>query len=459
MNDIVTLSELSLSIKSSIFTSFPESLWVVAEISELNVNKSGHCYLELIEKEPLGIKIIARMRAVIWAGIYRNVQKYFRNVTGSDLSAGIKVLLLVQVEFHEIYGLSLNVKDIDPSYTIGDIARRKREVLLKLKEEGVLNMNKTIPFPLVPQRIAVISSETAAGYGDFIDTLHKNTYGFKFVANLFPAIMQGEQSEKSVIEAMDKIYECDKDYDVTVIIRGGGAQSELDSFNGYDLAFHITQFPIPVITGIGHERDETVADYVSNIALKTPTAVAEFLISKMVNFNTLLHDQMEKIINLTKKYLSDNINLFDKLIVKLNMTIKLRLNKYYNLLDNIHKELIKANTNYLKQKLSNLPHYIEILDLQISGRVKHFNNAVSNFFEELKKNSLNYLSNKQSDLNILEKSLDHLDPEKILKRGFTITSFKGKMIKKSAGLNEGEIIETLFRDGKVSSRIEKLKSI
>ncbi len=453
--DIITLSELAISLKSCIYNRFTDSLWVIAEISELNLNKSGHCYLELIEKEATGIKIITKMRAVIWAGTYRNINSYFRRITGSELKAGIKVLSLVRVEYHEVYGLSLNILDIDPSYTLGDIAKRKQEVIKRLTEEGVVNMNKTIPFPIFPQRIAVISSETAAGYGDFMETLTNNIYGFKFISHLYPAIMQGEQSEKSVIGALDRIFDVIKNYDIAVIIRGGGAQSELDTFNGYDLAFHITQFPIPVITGIGHERDETVADFVANTSLKTPTAVAEYIISTTLNFSTTLNNQMIRLTNASKKLISNKIHLFDKTGTKLTMIIKNKLNLHYNRLSSVNKDLQSLNRAFLNNKMNNLIHFRKTIGIQVRNKIKQYSFLISVYSEGINKHSVKYILKLKNDLNILEKGLDYLNPVKILERGYTITSSQGKIMKKSAGLNEGDIIDTLFIDGKISSRIEK----
>ncbi|MGC9341230.1 MAG: exodeoxyribonuclease VII large subunit, partial [Bacteroidales bacterium] len=294
----ISLSKLSNRIRKKISESFPDQFWVIAEISELHVNSSGHAYLELIEKNPDNNKILARMRATIWAYTWRMIRPYFEGSTGYQLTAGIKVLVFVSLEFHSLYSISLNIKDIDPSYTLGDLARKKAEIIDRLKKEGVMEMNKQLGFPLVAQRIAVISSSTAAGFEDFLNTLSSNSYNFHFQVSLFQAIMQGDSAEDSIISALEQIYEVEENFDVVVLIRGGGAQIDLDCFNNYDLAYHITQFPLPVLTGIGHERDETVADMVAHTRLKTPTAVAELLIDYMIEYLGKIEDYEENLTDL-----------------------------------------------------------------------------------------------------------------------------------------------------------------
>jgi exodeoxyribonuclease VII large subunit len=270
----ISLIELQTQVKTGIRTMFPGIYWIIAEISEMNTNQSGHCYLELIEKSTESEQIIAKAKATIWAFTFRMLKPYFESVTGQRFSTGIKVMLSVSIEFHELYGFSLNVKDIEPNYTVGDLTRKKQEIIKQLQDEGVFHLNKELEFPIVPQRIAVISSETAAGYGDFVHQLKTNRYGFKYYIKLFKAYMQGEEAEKSIINALDQIFESLEKFDIIVIIRGGGSQADLNCFNSYWLAYHITQFPLPVLTGIGHERDQTIADLVAFNNLKTPTAVA-----------------------------------------------------------------------------------------------------------------------------------------------------------------------------------------
>ena len=274
-----SLLEFNAVLRSAVAGAFPDKYWISAEISELHVNAAGHCYLELIEKDSRGATV-ARQRAMIWAAVYRLLKPYFEQETGYRLAAGIKVLVQVSVSFHELYGMSLAICDINPTYTLGDAARKRAEILRRLTEEGVAEMNRELPVPLVPQRIAVVSSGTAAGYGDFIDQLQNNPYRYIFYPVLFPAVMQGERTEASIIDALNRIYAFADNFDCVVIIRGGGATSDLGSFDSYPLAVNVAQFPLPVIVGIGHDRDETVLDYVAAVRVKTPTAAAEWLVAR-----------------------------------------------------------------------------------------------------------------------------------------------------------------------------------
>ncbi|NJK86329.1 MAG: exodeoxyribonuclease VII large subunit [Bacteroidales bacterium] len=235
-------------------------------------------YLELIEKDEKRDCFIAKSKATIWNSTFRMIKPYFETTTGTRLSAGIKILVKAVVEFHELFGLNLNIVDIEPTFTVGELVRKKREIINRLTEEGVLDMNKELEFPRLPKRIAVISSETAAGFGDFVDQLINNPFGYCFHIKLFPATMQGDESEKSMVKALEKIHHNISSFDVVVIIRGGGSQADLECFNNYWVSLHVAQFPLPVLTGIGHEKDECIVDLVAYTNLKTPTAVAEYLI-------------------------------------------------------------------------------------------------------------------------------------------------------------------------------------
>ena len=308
MNERLKLSELNGLVKKSIGEAFTAPVWVIGEISELKTNRSGHCYLNLIEKEENGDAIVAQARATIWSYTFRMLRPYFESTTGQQLTEGLKVLLSVSVEFHELYGYSLNIRDIDPTYTLGDMARRRREIIARLQSEGVADMNKELELPLVPQKIAIISSGTAAGYQDFIDQLTNNPAGYHFDLKLFPAIMQGNLAETSIIGALDQIYLYEKFFDAVVIIRGGGSQADLSCFDNYNLAYYITQFPLPVITGIGHEKDDSIVDLVAHTRLKTPTAVAEFLISGVAQFDLHLDELKNSFIGIVTDLITESKN-------------------------------------------------------------------------------------------------------------------------------------------------------
>ena len=279
--DSLSLLELNALVRRSLEQCLPDQYWIQAELSDVRSNTTGHCYLEFVQKDPRSNNLVAKARGMIWSNIYRLLKPYFEETTGQLFASGIKVLVKVTVQFHELYGYSLTVLDIDPAYTLGDMARRRREILMQLEEEGVLTLNKELEMPVLPQRIAVISSATAAGYGDFCHQLQHNSGGFFFYTELFPALMQGNQVEESVLAALDRINDRVNEFDVVVIIRGGGATSDLSGFDTYLLAAACAQFPLPVITGIGHERDDTVLDSVAHTRVKTPTAAAELLIHRI----------------------------------------------------------------------------------------------------------------------------------------------------------------------------------
>ncbi|MDR1737364.1 MAG: exodeoxyribonuclease VII large subunit [Candidatus Symbiothrix sp.] len=277
----ITLSQLNRLIGEKLQQAFPETCWVIAETSDVRLNRSGHCYLELLEKRESDATIIAKSRAYIWASVFEVLKPYFEQATGQSFVSGLKVLLNVGVEYHPVYGMGLCIYDIDPAYTAGDMVQQRQKIFQRLQQDGVAEMNKELSIPPTPQRIAVVTSPSAAGYEDFLDHLLHNSQGFVFYPRLFPAVMQGEQTEKSVIAALNLIFERQDRFDAVVIIRGGGASSDLAAFDSYELASNVAQFPLPVITGIGHERDETILDWVAKQRCKTPTAVADFLIATM----------------------------------------------------------------------------------------------------------------------------------------------------------------------------------
>ncbi|MDR0295640.1 MAG: exodeoxyribonuclease VII large subunit [Prevotellaceae bacterium] len=274
----INLSELLDKAKQALESGLPDSYWLTAEINEIKTNTTGHCYLSLIEKEEDGEQLKAKVAATIWASAFRMIKPYFESSTGRPLSAGLKVLVKASIQFHVLYGISLNIVDIEPSYTVGSMALQRRSTIAQLQSDGVFDMNRELEFPLLPQRIAVISSEQAAGYQDFIHQLYENDESYAFAVTLFPASVQGATAVTEIIAALDAINNYQQAFDVVAIIRGGGATADLICFDDYMLAAHVAQFPLPVLTGIGHNKDESVVDMVAYQSLKTPTAVANYLI-------------------------------------------------------------------------------------------------------------------------------------------------------------------------------------
>ena len=273
----VTLTQLQRSIKTSLEAAFPKSLWVSAEVAELKVNSSGHCYLELVEKAPFTDVALSQARATIWRAVYQKVSRRFETETGQRLTAGMRILAQVSVTYHELYGFSLNVSDIDPTFTLGELERQRQLTIAQLQKDGVWDMNRELPLPLLTDRIAVISSPQAAGYQDFMEQLRRSPY--RCDATIFEAVVQGAGAEDDIIAALDAIAGRLEQFDLVVIIRGGGSAVDLSCFDGYRLCAHVAQFPLPIVTGIGHDKDVSVTDMVAHTMLKTPTAVAAWLVS------------------------------------------------------------------------------------------------------------------------------------------------------------------------------------
>lgn len=405
-----TLFELNNLIRSTLDANLEPSYWVVAEIGEMRHNQKGHCYMEFVEKEDDAV--IAKIRANIWAYTYRNLSGWFEAITGQTLHSGLKILANVSVQFHELYGMCLIVKDIDPNYTLGERAKKKQETIDRLVKDGVFDMNRELKLPLVPQRVAVISSPTAAGWGDFIDQLDKNSYGYRFDVRLFKSTMQGAEAGESLIGALHEIHAQMDAFDAVAIIRGGGAQVDLDCFDAYDLAAHVAQFPLPVITGIGHERDETIVDLVAHTRMKTPTAVSEFLISGARAFEEGLDALYRQIAGQAKEILNDR-----------------------------------------KYDLQDLGQKIRYLQFQQTNRLQ---NKLAIQADKLHACSLNRIHKLGNELNLLEKSIGYLDPENVLKRGYSLTAHNKKIVKDAGELKPGDLIETFLRKGVLQSEVKKI---
>lgn len=476
----LSLFELLRQIKGSLDDTFAMPVWVKAEISEMTVNRSGHCYLDLVETEPGTDNVIARCRATIWSYTFRMLKPYFETTTGQAFSEGLKVLLQAKVEYHEVFGFSLNIRDIDPVYTLGDLARQRREIIRRLQEDGVFEMNKDLELPLVPQRIAVISSPTAAGLQDFLDQLHNNPHKFVFYTKLFPAVMQGSDAPRSIMNALDLIYEYEDYFDAIVIIRGGGAQLDLACFDQYELAFTVAQFPLPVITGIGHDKDDTVIDLVAHTRMKTPTAVAEFLISGALQFSQELTELEKHFIELITDQLDDHKNRLsdaaDQLSLLVNQMIvsqQNRLNIAGIQLANQTESFLKVHQTELKQLMAEAKNktnrFVTLQNhlLDRSGNKLNFifreqvlknKNMLNQFQHLIKIRSLETIRAEKKNLNVIQEKLRLVDPQNIIKRGYSLTMINGKIVKSVQQLTNGDLLTTRLADGTVESNVKKISS-
>lgn len=453
MNEKLSLTELQLIIKDSLYMALPDMYWVIAEISEIKENYNGHCYLELVEKLPDEVSIRSRVKAVIWSSRYRFLKSFFESSTGESLREGLKILVRAKIEYHEIYGLSLVINDIDPAFTMGEMALKRQQILKKLEEEGVLTMNKDLDFPVVPQRIAIISSRNAAGYTDFMKHLTGNNYGYVFYTALIETPMQGNETEAGVIKALEKIAGHLQKFDLAVIIRGGGSQTDLSWFDNYNIAYYITQFPLPVITGIGHEKDLSVTDIVAYRSLKTPTAVADYLIECMNNAEVRLLEMSKDITDKSQLILDESKMRIDSCRVKLIPVARIMISEFKEELSGIVIDMINTGKEYIMRAglfpanhksrlISGVRSHLSVNGSLLTGRKQ---SLVS-----YSKNCLNKMENKVAGF---DSSLKILDPENVLKRGYTITSRNGKIIKKSVELKKEDIINTRFSDGSVSSKV------
>jgi exodeoxyribonuclease VII large subunit len=451
----LSLLELNKSIKEIVKAHTEKKYWIIGEISELKINNSGHCYLELIQKDENTDQIVARSRATIWAANFRMIKPYFETTTGHSLEEGLGILVKVSVDFHEVFGLSLNITDIEPTYTVGELAIQKQKIIDRLTAEGVIGMNRELELPRPCQKIAVISSATAAGYEDFIDQLVHNGDGFKFYFKLFPALMQGEEAEKSIIAALDKIYASELVFDCVVIIRGGGSQADLSCFNNYWLAYHITQFPLPVLTGIGHEQDDSVVDVVAHTRLKTPTAVAAFLIDSMVRLLDELIDIQNQAINLAQNQIASAKNELVLLGNNLRFSVRDAVVEAENILTK-HKHTLALQIRRILHRHELNANRIGMAFSYVSKRYleEHFA-SLSVRTELIKQSTLHMLTVHDHTLRSASSQLLALDPTSILNRGYSITSRNGAIVKDAGILAEGDVLETRLHKGKVQTIVKK----
>ena len=409
MSEHYTLRQLNLLVREAIEETLPDEYWVEAELSECREN-SGHCYMELIEKDEHSNTPVARASAKCWRQTWQMVKPYFERTTGQRLRAGMKVLVKVYAQFHEAYGFSWIISDIDPTYTLGDMARKRQEIIRQLKEEGIFDLQRELRIPTFAKRIAVISAQNAAGYGDFCRQLEDNDYSFRFEVTLFPAVMQGEQVEQSVINALNSIYERIHDYDVVCILRGGGATADLSGFDTLALAENVAQFPLPIITGIGHDRDESILDMVANTKVKTPTAAAALLIDNLLRILERLDDASQRISNAVNQRISSQ-----------------------------------------KIKIASMTSLIPTLTLRMVGDQRHRIDTIGNRLPIAIERRLTTQKHLLESLSI---KLQGFDPQLLLSRGYSITLKDGRAVRDPKQLKPGDEIETRLEKGIITSIVK-----
>ncbi len=424
----LSLLQLNKRLASLITVPATQDVWVTAELSDVAV-RGGHCYMELLQKDEERGTTVARARGIIWANVYPRIDAEFFVATGQRFATGIKVMVKASATMHPVYGISLVISAVNPEYTMGDLLRRRQEMLRRLQAEGILEMNRQLQWKDVPLRIAVISAPGAAGYGDFINQLYGNNMRLRFKTQLFPAIMQGERAPATIIVALERIASDMDNWDCVVLIRGGGATSDLVAFEDYELAANIAQFPLPVIIGIGHERDITILDYVANMRVKTPTAAAEWLVGRgSAALDTLrcIGADMLQAVSDKLSGCQSQLSYYEGLVPVASTSAcersSARLNK--DLLS-----LASISSRRISPELAKLSHKGEAIELAIHNRIER----------------------NSARLDALSTLLDALSPQAILKRGYSITRLNGKAVTSASQVASGLTIETTLADGTITS--------
>lgn len=454
---IFSLKKLADSLKSVISKNYNSSYWIKAEISKLNFYPhSGHCYPDLVEKKDN--KIIAQQRAIIWASNYNKIQSRFKRITGESLGDNMEILFLCKVNFSPVYGLSLIIEDIDTSFTLGKLAKEKTLCLEKLKKQGLFNKNRSLEFPLLPKRIAIISVESSKGYSDFINILENNPRKYKFEMELFPALLQGDKAADSIIRQLIEIQSQADDFDLISIIRGGGGEVGLSAYDNFELNKTIANMPLPVLTGIGHSTNETVAEMISFKNAITPTDVAYFLISKYDLLTDEIESLQQKLHENVKKHLIDEKAILRSLANHLKTANKelitannYKLNSQQSKLHYASKDFVKEQFNKVKTIKSDLSYASKQLLNKSESEVKSNLNNI--------KSGLKYIiSQKNNEISSIETKVNYSDPVKMLERGYSISTVNGKILNKSKKIKIGDKLTTKYLSGEIESRIEKIKN-
>lgn len=421
----ITLQEFNNRIKRLLADPSVMNCWVVAETTDVRINQ--HCYLQLLEKNPKTGATVAKIKAIIWGSQFRFLNARFKQVTGRDIGNDMKIMVCLSVNYSPQYGLTVVINDINPEFTLGDMERQRQEILNRLTQEGIIGQNKMVPVPPVLQRIAIVSAAGAAGYGDFMKQLTDNKYGVCFYPCLFQATMQGVKTVPTVLAALDKVEQNQHLFDCVVIIRGGGGTEELNSFDNYDLARRVATFPLPVIVGIGHERDITVLDYVAGIRVKTPTAAAEHIILQAANALAHIGDLSNQVVSIARDYIA---------------RAKEQLSYYAGNLPIMAQRIIDTNTLRLQNFIQNIPLHVQRRIESENAQLARQKDAIKNAVAQVK-------MKETMRLEALGDKIELLSPRKVMARGYTLTTCEGKIMTDAAQLEAGKLVTIHFRDGKV----------
>lgn len=450
----LSLFELNSLVHAVLKHTLAPSYWLAAEISELRVASNGHCYLEFVQKDEFSGSLVAKARANIWRKNYLTLGARFVQATGQPLAAGIKVLVQVEVTFHELYGYALQVIDIDPAYTLGDLAQRRQAILQQLEDDGIIDLNKELPLPRVISRIAIISSPTAAGYGDFCNQLQQS--GYAFTTRLFPAAMQGERVEDSVIEALNDIAAQQDRWDVVVIIRGGGATTDLGGFDSYLLAANVAQFPLPVLTGIGHERDETIIDRVAHTRFKTPTAVAAYLIESRADEGALLADLRQRLVQAVARRVQTESQRLDRLTQLMRLSSVQATARRRQQFDSLAHRYQRAAERFTTRQRERQLRLAATLQVLVKAWLEREHTHIATLAQRADREPGLMIDREHRRLKALQRSVRLAGPERILSLGFTMTLKDGHPVSSVTQLAPGDRIVTRLADGEVQSQVKAI---
>lgn len=427
----ISLVEFNRRIGGLLHDASVQRCWVVAETSDVR-QSGGHCYLELVQKDAQTGQTLARMRGIVWASVYARLRCEFEIATGQPFASGMNVMVEVSANFHEQYGLSVVITGINPTYTLGDMARQRLEILNRLRSEGIIDMNKQLPWADVAQRVAVISAAGAAGYGDFMNQLHNNPSGIKFYTCLFPAVMQGQSTVTSVIAALERINDYADLFDCVVIIRGGGSTSDLNSFDNYDLAANVAQFPLPVICGIGHDRDNTVVDSVASVRVKTPTAAAEWLLDRAQSALDHVNALTDMVVDSATQMLSG---------------ARQQLAYFTSGIPLMADNIVVRHRARLQQIAAAIP-------VVAARRIDGVGKDLAFASQRVAMAARQCVANERQRVTGLEKQVELLSPDRVLRRGYSLTLRDGHVVTSASSLRAGDSLVTRFADGERTSVVE-----
>ena len=450
---VYSLSDVAMSIHKMIERTYTRPYYIKAEILKLNYYPySGHCYPELVERE--GNTIKTEMRAVIWSTHFQDINRRFQQITGEPLKENIRILCLATIQFSPKHGLALHIEDIEPTYTLGEMVKNRQEVIARLKKEGLFDKNRSLPMPLLPKRVAVISVETSKGYSDFMQTLQQNEYGYRFKTELFPSILQGDKAITGIMGRLGEIAQRQDDFDVVVIVRGGGGDVGMSCYDDYELTRNVATFPMPVLTGIGHSTNLTVTDMVAHANFITPTDVAFSLLDAFRHFDEQLEDAMSRIVQRVQQQISDSRQDMLKVETTLQYKLPKVLDLHRNILADTYKDLVFKSKELMMNQHFKLKEIMREVTKSTQIQVQHSRQLLTTMEERLPRECRALLKRRTHDFTAVEEKLQLLSPENVLKRGYSITLKNGKAVTDAAELQAGDKLVTRFYQGEISSVVD-----